>query len=327
MEDVYSTFKFTSEDGTQLLGWTNNGTGPTLVVCNGLGVPPEAWPRLLDPECGYTVYGFNHRGSLGSDRPADLSRIRLEDHVADTFALMDVCEIDDALFVAWSYGVNVSFAVAAQAPERVAGMVMVAGVPGGTAEAAFAPFMVPKPLRRHVGKALSFAGELFGPELTAMAQLMPKNKMSAEFMRHTGLIMPSAKAEDMVPWMEAFSRHDFGWYFHLFPESTDHARLDTSFLEVPITVAAGAMDTLTSMREVVAFAEEIEHAQIHVLPGTHFVPLEFPDEIMSMIDGVLLDSRLADEQVHEQRKAIVDLRRVGGHNFYEHNHPHTEEAG
>ncbi|MCU0280116.1 MAG: hypothetical protein MUE31_14665, partial [Candidatus Nanopelagicales bacterium] len=85
---MYSTFTFTSADGTELLGWTNDGEGPTVVVCNGLGVPPEAWPRLLDPHCGYKVVGWNHRGGLGSGRPSDPERIRVEDHVADALALM-----------------------------------------------------------------------------------------------------------------------------------------------------------------------------------------------------------------------------------------------
>ena len=109
---MFSTFTFTSADGTELLGWTNNGTGPDVVVCNGLGVPPEAWPRLLDPHCGYRVVGWNHRGGLGSGRPADPDRIRVEDHVADALALMAHTKVDRALLVAWSLGVNVSFEIA-----------------------------------------------------------------------------------------------------------------------------------------------------------------------------------------------------------------------
>ncbi len=142
--------------------------------------------------------------------------------------------------------------------------------------------------------------------------------MTAEIMRHTGMIMPSARAEDIVPWMEAFGKHDFGWYFHMFPAAGEHEPIDPSFVEVPITVAAGGLDALTSMRDVVAFAEQIEHAEIHVLHGTHFIPLEFPDEIMAMLDGVLVRSELAEERIVEERTSVVDIRTYDGQTFYEH---------
>ena len=64
-----------SDDGTRLRAWTNDpdGTvdGPTVVLCNGLGTSPWAWPALLDPDCGVRVVSWNHRGTGGSDRPAD----------------------------------------------------------------------------------------------------------------------------------------------------------------------------------------------------------------------------------------------------------------
>ena len=36
-----------------------------------------------------------------------------------------------------------------------------------------------------------------------------------------------------------------------------------------------------------------------VLHGTHFIPARVSDEIMSMLDGVLLRSELANEQIVE----------------------------
>lgn|GEM_PF-450849 len=315
---MYSTFEFTSPDGTVLEGWTNNGTGPPILVCNGLGVSPEAWPRLLDPECGYRVVGYNHRGTMGSARPDDPSRIRIDDHVADALAVLDHTGIDKALLVAWSYGVNVSFELTREHPDRVAGLVMCAGVPGGTLDSAFAPLLIPRQLRKPISLAVAKAGELIGPQLNALAKFVPVNRTTADVMRYTGMIMPSARSEDIVPWLDSFVKQDFAWYFHLFPAAGEHERIDPSFVEVPVTVAAGGMDALTSMLDVVAFAKEIEHAQIHVLRGTHFIPLEFPDEIMAMIDDVLIRSQLAPEQVVEQRTSVIDIRTYDGQTYYEH---------
>lgn len=308
---MYSTFTFTSADGTELLGWSNDGDGPAVVVCNGLGVPPEAWPRLLEPHCGYRVVGWNHRGGLGSGRPADPQRIRVEDHVADALALMAHTRVDEALLVAWSLGVNVSFEIAAEHPEKVAGMLMCAGVPGGTYEAAFATLMVPRPLRKTSGLLVSRTGQLLGKPLTLLARSVPKGNTFGEILRHSGFMMPSAQTKDVVPWIRSFLEHDFEWYFRLMVAAADHEPMDPSFVTCPITVVAGGFDVMTSMRDVVAFADKIDHAEVHVLHGTHFIPLEFPDEIMAMLDGLLMRSDLAKpadlvERAAEEARTLAD---------------------
>ncbi|MFC5112309.1 hypothetical protein [Kibdelosporangium philippinense] len=53
-----------------------------------MGTAPEVWPMLLLPDSaveqgGARVLSWYHRGTMGSDRPADESRIELADHVAD----------------------------------------------------------------------------------------------------------------------------------------------------------------------------------------------------------------------------------------------------
>lgn len=290
-----------------LEGWTNDGDGPTVVVCNGLGVPPEAWPRLLDPDCGYRVYGHNHRGTFGSQRPADPERIRIDDHVADAFALFDYAEIDQAVLMAWSYGVNISFELTKREPSRVAGLVMCAGVPGGTLDSAFAPLLVPRVARKPLSLAVANTGKLLGPHLNAFAKVLPKNNITADIMRYTGMIMPTAKSEDIVPWLEAFAKHDFAWYFNMFPPAGEHEPMDPSFIEVPIAIAAGSLDSLTSALDIVKFAEQIEHAEVHVLNGTHFIPLEFPDDVMNMLDSVTSKSSLADQMIKQHPADVTTI--------------------
>ena len=60
--------------------WTNDPDGaidgPTVVLCNGLGTGPWAWPALLRPDCGVRVVSWNHRGTGGSDRPARPGALR-----------------------------------------------------------------------------------------------------------------------------------------------------------------------------------------------------------------------------------------------------------
>lgn len=298
---MYSTFRFEGEDGTSLVGWSNHGTGPNVIISNGLGVPPEAWPKFLDSHCGYNVYSFNHRGSFGSDSPADPEAIRIDDYVGDTVRLMDHVGIDEAIFVSWSYGVNVSVEMARQYPERVAGLVLIAGVGGGTLEAGFAPIM-PKPLRKPFGLALASAGQTVAPAINVMATAMPKNRAIIEAFQTIGLIRPEADPDDLVPWLKAFAQSDFGWYFNMFPAAGEHEPVDPSFIDVPTAVAAGKLDGMTSWIDVVDFGRQIPNAEVHVFPATHMLPLEYPDEVLKMTDSVTTKSRLAEPQITKRHR-------------------------
>ena len=79
----------TSGDGTVLQAWTNDVEGPTVLLSNGLGTNPYAWPALLDPACGVRVISWNHRGVGGSERPRDLEHVGIDAFAEDAIAVMD----------------------------------------------------------------------------------------------------------------------------------------------------------------------------------------------------------------------------------------------
>ena len=115
---MHHEFDLIASDGTRLKAWRNEQSdGPRVLVCNGMGVPPQAWPRLIADDCGYTVAGWNHRGSLGSQRPADPARIGIADHVADAVSPAGVGRLGPRR--SWSpgrSGVNVAFELAQAHP-------------------------------------------------------------------------------------------------------------------------------------------------------------------------------------------------------------------
>lgn len=282
---MYQPFDIVSADGTRLTAWRNGrDDGPRVLVCNGMGVPPEAWPRLIADGCRYEVAGWNQRGVLGSDRPADPTRIEIEDHVEDAIALMDALDWPDAIVVAWSLGVNVAFELANEHPERVAGLLSVAGVPGGTFDTILAPQLVPRPLRRPLGLGIVRTGKALGPQLNLLSRVVPRGRPFAELIRHSGIVLPMADVKDVQPWTDTFFSQDWDWYFNLALALERHGRIDPSFIDVPVTIVAGAVDALTSQGDVLGYARHIRDAEVHLLPGSHCIPLEFPDRIMEMLD-------------------------------------------
>ncbi|MFC5112273.1 alpha/beta fold hydrolase [Kibdelosporangium philippinense] len=103
-----------------------DNTGPPVLLCPGLGTAPEVWPMLLLPDSaveqgGARVLSWYHRGTMGSDRPADESRIELADHVADALAVLDAAGVRRCVVMGWSVGVMVAAELARRHPERVSG--------------------------------------------------------------------------------------------------------------------------------------------------------------------------------------------------------------
>jgi pimeloyl-ACP methyl ester carboxylesterase len=287
-----STFRFPSADGTSITGWRNGEHGVPVVISNGLGTPPAAWPCLVRPGAGLRAVTYYYRGTGESARPRDRSRIRVEDHLADLVALMDHERIDRAVVASWSVGVNVAFELARRHPDRVAGMLVVAGVPGGTFRSMFAPVGVPRRHREALAHRVVRTARAIGPVLSAIARRVPLNELSASVIAHTGFVLPYAKPRDLVPALREFLQHDFRWYFDLALAAAEHAPMDVSFLRCPTTVVAGRWDALTAHDDVAAFARDIPGARFVELPGSHFLPVEFPDRLHELLHEVVARSGL-----------------------------------
>ena len=129
----------TSVDGTRLRAWDNDGHGVPVLISNGLGTPHHAWPDINRRTDTYRVMTWDHRGLGGSERPSDESRISISDHTDDLLAVMDSYGVDRAVVIGWSAGVNVAYEAAVRQPQRIAGVLAVGGVPGGTFEALLHP--------------------------------------------------------------------------------------------------------------------------------------------------------------------------------------------
>ena len=288
-----TTFDFTSGDGTRLRGWAGNGDGPPLLLSNGLGTIPQAWPALVAPDSGYRTLTWYQRGTFGSDRPADESRIRVQDHVEDAVALMDARGVERAMVACWSVGVNVGFELAERHPDRVAGLLAVAGVPGGTFATMGEPLRIPRRLRHPIATRTAKASQLAGPALTWLAPKVPVNRRTAWLVSHSGFMLPGADPEVLVPMLREFVKQDWGWYMRLAVAAAEHEPMDLSFVQCPVTLVAGRHDVLTSMHDVMETAKQIPHAEVTVLPGSHFLPMEHPEMVHAALGELARRSDVA----------------------------------
>ena len=276
-----STRTVRSSDGTRIRVWSNDGFGDPVLLCNGLGAPPSAWPRIVDGNSGHHVVTWSHRGLHGSERPADRERVRVEDHVDDARAVLDAFGLDSVTLIGWSLGVNVAFELALEDPARVRGVMAVAGVPGGSFGSMFGAYGVPRRLRAPVGRASSCLLPVVGPLAPLAAATLPAAEDALALAAVRGVGREFAHLGTLGAVVREFSRHDWRWYRHLAVAVAAHAPLDVSTVRCPVVFLAGRYDSLVDVQDVRAAAARVPGARYVELNGTHFVPLQYPDVMLA----------------------------------------------
>jgi 3-oxoadipate enol-lactonase len=275
-----------STDGTTLRAWGNGGTGPGVVVSNGLGTNPYAWPTLLQPDNGLQVVGWNHRGTGGSERPPS-GQVDMDAHLDDLAAVMDDAGLDAAVLVGWSIGVNVAFEFAVRHPERVTGILAVCGVPGATFATMLEPWKVPPFLAQAVMVNLARLSTVTGHALAPVTTRIPWTRFSVNLLKTARVF--AADADDAVlrdVVQEFFTAHP-AWYARLALEASRHDRVSLSTITVPTALVAGSKDLLAGPEAMRSAASRIPNATYRVAEGTHFLPVERPDLVLEELRRLL----------------------------------------
>lgn len=272
-------YTVTSADGTRLQAWTNDVVGPTVLLCNGLGTNPYAWPSLLDPGCGVRVISWNHRGTGGSDRPTDPDHVGIDAFAEDALAVMDGAGVEACVLMGWSMGVNTVFEVAVNHPERVTGLLAVGGVPGNTFASMGAPILLPRLLRKPLTVNFARALKLVGKPLTEVAKRLTVGQFTIDLLSHSGFMLPVADPALARRAVKEFLSIPTDWYMHLALHSSLHLRVSLRSIDVPTSFVSGKYDLLASSHDMLTAAERISGATWQILPATHFLPMEKPDEV------------------------------------------------
>ncbi|MFL6023760.1 MAG: alpha/beta fold hydrolase [Marmoricola sp.] len=280
-------YTVTAHDGTELQAWTNDVDGPTVLLCNGLGTNPYAWPALLDPACGVRVISWNHRGTGGSDRPADSDHVGIEAFVEDAIAVLDDAGVEACPVMGWSMGVNTAFELAFLHPDRVSGLFAVAGVPGGTFSSMLAPLGVPRFARAAITVNAARLMRTFGKPLSLLARNLPVGPKAVAVISHSGFMLPVADVELTAETVREMLQTPVDWYMHLAVETSKHVRVSLRDIAVPTTFVAGHWDVLASAEDMRTAAERIEGGHYVELGASHFVAMEKPAEVHELLLDLL----------------------------------------
>lgn len=275
-----------SSDGTVVHGWVT-GAGTPVLLCDGLGSTASAWPSLVAPASGLRVAGWHYRGLGGSPRPRDPDRITVHDHVDDALAVMDAAGMARAVVVSWSIGVNVAFELALRRPGRVTGVMAVAGVPGGTFGAMLGGMPMPARLRHVTAVSAAHTLRAAAPAVTALSRRMAPTPRLVRALTRLRVVDRSVDVATMQRVMDHFRHHDFRWYFTLALALADHPPMALDAVRCPVLFVAGRGDQLTADADVALAADRVADAEVVVLDGTHYLPVEVPARMRELLGGLV----------------------------------------
>lgn len=254
------------------------GEGPPLLLVHGW---PESWYawRLVMPALAqrFEVVAVDQRGMGLSDKPAggyDTGTL-----ARDLVALMGALGHERFAVVGHDTGFAISYALAADHPERVERVVL-AEIPGSPGASPSPPVFVPGPINDRLWhlafNRLEKINELlvtgrerafFGWEFDAAAKKLP----DAVIDYYVGLL---SNPESL--------RGSFGWYRALDETLAQDAKRKTKALTMPVLAIGGAAsfgDHVGSALQPVA-----SDVKSVVIPGTgHFVAEESPQEVLAAV--------------------------------------------
>ncbi|HET7173566.1 MAG TPA: alpha/beta hydrolase [Nocardioidaceae bacterium] len=114
------------------------GEGPAILWHTGGCGDGSMWERAGYVEAlpGYRHLLLDHRGHGLSEKPATLAEHTMANYVDDVVAVLDDAGVDRAVFVGYSLGARVGYAVALSQPARLTGLVALDSIrdPADTAD-------------------------------------------------------------------------------------------------------------------------------------------------------------------------------------------------
>lgn len=225
------------------------GTGPPLLLLNGIGANLDMWQALLGHLPGRHVIAFDFPGTGGSPHlPGPRRMPALAQIVVD---LLDVLHLEQVDVLGYSWGGALAQELAHRAPERVRSLVLCATVPG--------------------------LGGRPPPPWVLGAMATPMRYYSRTYMRLIAPLIYGVRIKDDHSHLAARRQRPpsvRGYGHQLYAITGWSSRAWLSTLRLPVLVLSGRGDQLATARNGVILARQIRGATLHVVPGGHLFLLQ-----------------------------------------------------
>ena len=285
----FRTETLTTSDGVALCVFDRPGPSPdapALLLSNGLGGNLQTWRHLVAAVGDrFRVLSWDYRGLYGSRlTPEQRGAVALDvsAHARDAEAVLAWAGVKEAVLVGWSMGVQLNFELVRRAPSCALAIIAMSGGYGQTLSRTIAGPWGERAIRPglDVFRALMDA---LGPRLGRRGRWLIHG---AKTLR---LVHPNVDVEVFHDLLTDYMNLDFESYTEILGALGDHdAEAVLSTLNCPVLIVSGDRDPMTPDALSSHMAAMIPDAELMIVPGgTHYVPVEFPQEINQRIVAVL----------------------------------------
>lgn len=247
------------------------GDGPAIVFLPGFGLTHAVWDRQVrELAPTHRVICLDQRGHGRSDKP--LGGYAVDELADDLLAVLRLFAVDDCTLVGWSFGGQVAFRAAAQAPEVVTRLVLV----GSNA------------VRASRSDAFPFGREP-QPMLDALLEAERHDRIAS---RQQTIASGFAAVPDphLLDWLVAQSMHMPSWAAVACYESMLTTDLvgDIRNVKQPVLQVIGAADPVHSAKGARWLAEQLPDSRLIELPDCgHYPMLEAPDAFAAALGAFI----------------------------------------
>lgn len=235
--------------GDLVLRVGTTGTGPPLLLLNGIGANLDMWQALLGHLHGRHVIAYDFPGTGGSpDLPGPRRMPALALIVVE---LLDALGLDRVDVLGYSWGGALAQELAHRAPERVRSLVLCATIPG--------------------------LGGRPPPPWVLGAMATPLRYYSRTYMRLVAPLIYGVRIQHDQGHLAARRQRPpsvRGYAHQLYAITGWSSRGWLSSLRLPVLVLSGRGDHLATARNGVILARQIRGAGLHVVPGGHLFLLQ-----------------------------------------------------
>jgi pimeloyl-ACP methyl ester carboxylesterase len=276
---------FTSKDGVEI-AWSRTGSGPPMVLCNGIGCDAYAWKYVVARFAHErTIIRWHYRGHGKSGTPKNAAHMTMEHVRNDLAELFTHLALEDVMLAGHSMGVQVALDFFMHHGARVHGMILLCGAPG-------------RPLTTLHNTDL---GHKVLPYILGLTQRFPRaarwlwramlsGSLPYEITVRTEVNGDFILRDDFMPYFTHLrERMDPLMFFSMLASLDAHDVSDRLIdVDVPTLIVAGERDTFTP-----AWLSERMHAQIpssellYLPGGSHTAPIEFPEIVGARLSRFL----------------------------------------
>ncbi len=275
---------FDGFDGTRI-AYQKVGQGRPVVMANGLGGTFAAWRHLYTKLAEkWKILCWDYRGLYDSGPPCRPGTLSIPFQCKDLERLLEVEEVEDAVFMGWSMGTQVCLEFYRAHSSMFKGMVLLNGTHGRP----FDTVMGTRLLKDVIPKLIALM-DVAAPLVNMVVGAAGRFPLLVPALQSAGLVGETLDMDIFRELVGEFAKLDFHLYAETLNELGNHDAKDVlEIVDCPVLVISGDRDLMTPVEKAMETARMLNNSELHIIPkASHYAAVEYPDAVNALVEAFL----------------------------------------